>query len=407
MKHVLVAASCLMLGLANPGSAADQSFDLVERGRNVAIAADCVACHTAPGGRPWAGGLVLKTPFGNLASPNITPESATGLGRYSEADLRRALRDGLGQDGKRLYPAMPYPSYSKMTDDEIHALWAYMSTLEPVVNKVEVNQLPFPFNIRFSLLGWNMINFWGPQPFVSDSEKSAQGNRGAYLVAGPGHCGACHTPKNLLGGEKSGQLLEGANLNGWVAPNITSDARKGIGSWSSQQIVEYLKTGGNHQAIASGPMAEAIANSTSQMPDSDLMAIAAYLLGTKAQAAAANPLPAGNGRMQVGAGIYKDTCAACHGDDGAGAAHLFPQLMGNPALQQEDAATLIRVVLEGARGVATDARPTAPGMPALGWRLSDDEIASVVTYIRNSWGNAAPAVGSGDVTNLRKSLAVQ
>ena len=384
----------------------DGSYEAVTRGRAVAIAADCVACHSLPGGKPYAGGLVLETPFGKLAAPNITPDIATGIGTYTLADLKRTIRDGIGKGGKHLYPAMPYPAYSGMTDDDISALWSYLNTLEPASNAVDVNQLPFPFNIRLSLIGWNLVNFGHKGSASLREDKSAEWNRGRYLVDALGHCGTCHTPKNLIGGDHNADYLKGGVLEGWVAPNITADPHKGIGAWSKADLVSYLKTGVSRQAIASGPMAEAIVNSTSKMPDADLASIAAYLLDTgPAVADVARPLDAGDQRMRVGAAIYKDMCAACHFDSGSGATAIFPTLAGNPAIQQDDPTTLIRVVLNGSRGVATDAMPTAPAMPPLGWRLDDDQVAAVVTYIRNAWGNAAPAVTAGDVRAMRQALA--
>ena len=391
---------------AQPGGG--ESFDMIERGRAVATAADCVACHTLPGGKPYAGGLKLATPFGTLAAPNITPDRATGIGNYTEAHLRRALRDGIGADGKRLYPAMPYTAYSKMTDRDIAALWAFLATIDPVENQVEVNQLPFPFNIRLSMAGWNLLNFDHSGPAAPRPDKSEDWNRGRYLVDALGHCGACHTGKNLLGGDRDGRYLQGGALEGWYAPNITGSASMGVGRWPKDQIVAYLRSGANHHAIASGPMAEAVENSTSKMDAADLDAIAIYLLDLGAPSRTAREaLPASDFRMQTGAAVFKDSCAACHNDGGQGAASLFPTLAGNPAVIQDDPSTLIRVVLLGARGGATAERPTAPAMPALGWRLDDAEVAAVLTYIRNAWGNAADPVAAGDVAPARRKLLAQ
>ncbi len=389
---------------AQPGT--DVSADRVAQGRVIATAADCIACHTAPGGKPYAGGLTLTTPFGTLATPNITPDRATGIGTYTEAHLRRALRDGIGADGKRLYPAMPYTAYSKMTDTDIGLLWAYLTTIDPVENQVDVNRLPFPFNIRLSLAGWNLLNFDHSGPADPRADKPAEWNRGRYLVDALGHCGACHTPKNLVGGDRTAQYLQGGALEGWYAPNITGAVRNGIGGWPKEQIVAYLRSGANHQAVAAGPMAEAVENSTSKMEAADLDAIATYLLDLPAPGAEPPPAVAvSDARMQAGGAIFKDSCAACHYDSGQGAASLFPALAGNPAVQQADAASLIRVVLIGARGGATAARPTAPAMPPLGWRLGDEEVAAVLTYIRNAWGNAAGPVTAGTVGAARKRLA--
>ncbi len=391
--------------LAVPARADDQDFAVIERGRYVATAADCVACHSVPGGKPYAGGTALQTPFGTLVAPNITPDRETGIGNWTEEDLRSTLREGIGRGGKRLYPAMPYPAYTRMTDDDIHALWAYLRTLPPVSNAVEANQLPFPFNIRLLMAGWNLLNF-EPENFKPDPQKSAEWNRGAYLVQALGHCGTCHTPKTMLGADDTDHALQGANLQAWYAPSITSDSRRGIGGWTADQLVAYLKTGVNHQSLASGPMAEEIQNSSSKMTDADLNAIATYLLDRKPpERKAPAALAAGDARMKTGGAVYTDSCMACHGGDGKGQTFLFPTLAGSGVVQADDPATLIRLVLDGSRAVATGSRPTGPAMPPLGWRLTDEQVAAVVTYIRNSWSNAAPPVSADDVARMRKALA--
>lgn len=400
-------ATLALCALAGTIRAEDQSFELIERGRYVAVAADCVACHSAPGGKPYAGGTKLFTPFGTLVAPNITPDTETGIGAWTEDDLRRTLHEGIGRGGKRLYPAMPYPAYTKMTDGDIHALWSYLTTLEPVRNAVDVNQLPFPFDIRLSMAGWNLLNF-EPGRFRPEPGKSAEWNRGAYLVEALGHCGTCHTPKTALGADEDDRPLRGANLQGWYAPALTTDTRTGIGGWSAEQLVAYLKTGANHASLASGPMAEEIQNSSSKLTEADLAAMAAYLLDQQPPAGnTPSRLAADDGRMKAGSAIYKDSCAACHGDDGKGQTHLFPTLAGSGVVQADDPATLIRLVLEGSRAAATDAHPTGPAMPSLGWRLADDQVAAVVTYIRNAWNNAAAPVTADEVGRARKALAAR
>ncbi|WP_044552244.1 cytochrome c [Azospirillum lipoferum] len=407
-KRLAIAATVLAMAAMptlRSAQADDQDFALIERGRYVAVAADCVACHSLPGGKPYAGGSPLYTPFGTLVAPNITPDRETGIGNWTEEDLRRTLREGIGRGGKRLYPAMPYPAYTRMTDDDIRALWTYLRTREPVSNAVEANQLPFPFNIRLLMAGWNLLNF-EPERFKPDPDKSPEWNRGAYLVQSLGHCGTCHTPKTMLGADDTDRALQGANLQGWYAPAITADPRQGIGDWTTDQLVAYLKTGANHQTLASGPMAEAIQNSTSKMTDADLKAIAAYLLDQKPpEAGAPARLAADDGRMRTGEAVYADTCMACHGGDGKGQTFLFPTLADSGVVQADDPATLIRLVLDGSRAVATDDRPTGPAMPPLGWRLDDAQVAAVVTYIRNSWSNAAPPVSADEVARMRKTLA--
>lgn len=385
------------------GATDTQSFEQVERGRYLATVGDCVACHTAPGGKPYAGGLALDTPFGKLVSPNITPDRATGIGAWTDNQFVQAVQQGIAPRG-HLYPAMPYPAYTKASRGDILAIRAFLNTLSPVNNEIEPNQLPFPYNIRGTMQAWNALNFT-PGEFKPDPDKSAQWNRGAYLVEGLGHCGTCHTPKTSLGGDKSGNFLQGSVLESWVAPDLTNTMRKGLGSWTRGDIVQYLKTGVNRYTVASGPMAEAITNSTSKLDDQDLMAIAVYLKDLPPDSVTALvPIAASDKRMVAGQAIYKDTCSACHQDSGEGARRLFPALAGSAVAQQSDPTTLIRVVLAGSQGVATAAAPTAPAMPSFAWRLNDEEVASLLTYVRNSWGNAAAPVEAADVAKLRESL---
>jgi len=394
-----LATTVLSAGLAL--SQAPDDASKIIRGHYQAILADCAACHTAPGGKPLSGGLPLETPFGQLIPPNITPDKATGIGNWTEEDFHRALKTGIGHDGKRLYPAMPYPAYTKMKDEDISSLWSYLRTVEPVFNPVDANQLPFPFNIRLSMLGWNMINFEGGA-FKPDPSKSPEWNRGAYIVQGPGHCGTCHSPKTFLGADKVDEALQGVSLQGWYAPNITGNSYIGIGSWSEDEIVQYLKSGANGHTIASGPMAEAIQASTSLMTDADAKAIATYLKSTEGgPTGKPQPVSASDPHMTAGAAIYHDTCSACHGGAGKGARQLFPALAGSSIVQQPSAETLVRLVLNGSQGVHTPEAKTQPSMPSLGWRLSDQQVADVLTYIRNSWGNAAPAVQVSDIASRR------
>ncbi|TPI15308.1 c-type cytochrome [Mesorhizobium sp. B4-1-3] len=382
--------------------AADQA-DQIIRGQYQAVLGDCAGCHTRPGGKPLAGGLPLETPFGALVPPNITPDSETGIGNWSEADFRNMMKTGIGHNGVRLYPAMPYPAYTRMTEQDISDLWAYLTTVEPVSNKVEANQLPFPLNIRLSMWGWNLLNF-SETAFTPDPSKPAEWNRGAYIVQGPGHCGTCHTPKSFLGADKDSVFLQGASLQGWFAPDITNNTQSGLGKWSEDDLIQYLKTGVNAHSIASGPMAEAVENSTSKMTDADLKAVAVYLKSLGSDTGNAQPAKPDQARMVTGEAIYRDNCSACHGGDGAGAGALFPALVNNSIIAQGNTETLARLVLAGSQAVHTQHARTTPAMPSLAWRLNDQEVADVLTYVRNSWGNAAPAVSSGEVAAVRKEL---
>ena len=402
-----LATAVLFVSLTGNAFAQDtQSFDRIERGRYLAVLGDCAGCHTAAGGAPFAGGVALQTPFGTLVAPNITSDPETGIGNMTNEEFLAVLHEGRGHDGKRLYPAMPYPAYTKMTDDDVLALRAYFATVAPVSNRVVSNQLPFPLNIRLAMAIWNGLNFT-PGRYQPNPQKSAVWNRGAYIVEGPAHCGTCHTPKTLLGGDKNSAALTGATLQGWFAPDITNDQRKGIGGWSMDDLVQYLKTGTNKWTLASGPMAEAVSHSTSRMNDEDILAIATYLKDSGEGGVSPKPEPvaASNNAMRAGAAIYKDSCAACHKDSGEGDANLFPRLAGSALVQSDDPTTLVRVVLHGTRAVSTAGAPTAPAMPAFDWRLEDAQVAAVVTYIRNNWGNAAGPVPASAVASQRAVLA--
>ncbi len=401
MRRSLVSAA-LLIALTGAAHAQDsQSFGRIERGRYLTVLGDCAACHTAPGGRPYAGGLGLQTPFGKIYVPNITPDRGTGIGSWTDQEFVAALRDGNGKKA-HLYPAMPYPAYTKLSDEDVLAIRAYLATLDPVSSRRPANELPFPLTIRSVMVVWNKLNFT-PGRFQPNPQKSAEWNRGAYIVEGAAHCGTCHTPKNILGGDKNGTQLTGGTLQGWFAPDITTDPYKGIGAWSKQDLVEYLKTGSNSWTLASGPMADAVSHSTSKMTDEDIAAIATYLKDSGIDNSTPKPAPvaANDSAMQAGAAIYKDNCAVCHRDTGMGEAHLFPRLAGSAMVQSNDPTTLAHVVLHGTRAVSTSSMPTAPAMPAFDWRLSNAQAAAVLTYIRNSWGNAAPAVPAAAVASLR------
>ncbi|WP_158808931.1 cytochrome c [Beijerinckia sp. L45] len=378
-----------------------QSFEQIERGRYLAAAGDCAACHTVPGGAPFAGGLPLVTPFGTIVSTNITPDPKTGIGAWSDDAFVDALHKGVRADGSQLYPAMPYPSYTKVTRDDALAIRAYLQTVTPVDHDVVADQLPFPLSIRKDMAVWNMLNFTEGF-FQPTTSKSAEWNRGAYLVQGLGHCGTCHTPKSALGAEKADVALKGSEIESWLAPDLTDDKRTGLGNWTSDDIESYLKTGSNQHGIASGPMSEVIRFSTSAMSDPDLKAIAVYLKDLKtAPSPAVTAQAASTAQMTAGAAIYKDSCAACHRDDGHGVPHLFPRLAGNGALQASEAVSAVHIVLHGSQGVGTKAAPTAPAMPAFDWVLNDAQVAAVLTYVRNTWGNAAAPVSAGDVGKYR------
>ena len=406
LLRALAGAAALLFtsALAVAGESDPQDFTQIKNGQYLAILSDCASCHTVPGHRRFAGGLPIETPFGNIVAPNITPDRETGVGAWSDDEFDAAVRRGVRRDGALLYPAMPYNAYTKMTREEVLAIRAYLNTVEPVHHAVVANTLPFPFNVRFAMRVWDALYFT-EGVYKPDPAKSAEWNRGAYLVTGPAHCGACHTPKTLLGGDKAAQYLQGSKIQGWFAPDITGDKARGIANWSVAEIAAYLKAGHNQVSAATGPMADAVSLSTSHWKDSDLNAIAVYLKSAPGRQDAAKPLPADDPVMTAGAAIYRDACSACHMLDGRGTAELFPSLAASPNVRSDDPASLIRVVLRGARSVATAAEPTSPGMPSYGWQLDDTQVAAVLTYIRNAWGAAAPAVSAQDVTRERSQLA--
>ena len=381
-----------------------QDYDAIQRGRYLTTMGDCIACHTARGGQPFAGGRDVETPFGHLLSPNITPDPATGIGDWTDAEFVRAMQEGVDRAGRHLYPAFPYPYFTHMTRADVVAIRAYLATVPAVANKVTANQLPFPIDVRDSLVAWNALNF-RPGEIKPDPAKSAAWNRGDYIVNGLEHCGLCHTPKTVTGGDESSRFLQGETLQGWYAPDITNDARTGLGNWSTGDITAYLKTGHNAFAAASGPMAEEVQLSSSKLSDPDLLAIATYLKSVPGIDARVQSLSAGVPAVASGQAIYVDQCAACHGRAGSGVAGLFPALAHAPVAQQAAAVSLIRVVLQGAQSAQTAGAPTGPAMPAFGWKLSDAQIADVVTYVRNAWGNSGSAVAPAQVQDSRQSLS--
>ena len=293
-----------------------------------------------------------------------------------------------------------------MSRTDVLAIRAYLNTLSAVHNPVEANTLPFPFNIRFAMRVWDALYFKAGE-FKLDPQRSAEWNRGAFLVDGPAHCGACHTPKSFLGGDKTAQYLQGGNLQGWSAPDITNDMRRGLGGWSIEDIATYLKTGHNRITAATGPMAEAVSLSTSKMTEDDVKAIGTYLKSLPGRADDLKPLAPNVPEMVAGGAIFRDQCSSCHGIDGGGIKQLFPSIAHSSMVRSDDATTAIRIVLRGARSVATSSEPTAPGMPSYAWQLNDEQVAAVLTYMRNSWGGAAPAIPPQDVARLRSSLALR
>jgi len=392
---------------------------MIARGAYIARTADCIACHTAPGGRPFAGGLAMETPVGAIYSTNITPDPATGIGTYRYADFRNAVQAGVRRDGTPLYPAMPYTSYAIMPEADMQALYAYFKGgVAPVTQANAAATIPWPLNMRWPMAWWQWL-FAPAREFVAPEGADARIARGAYLVEGPGHCGACHTPRGLAYQEKALSLadgdafLSGAVIDGWRAKSLRGEAQ-GLQSWSEAEIVAFLQTGRTDKVAAFGAMADVVAHSTRYFAQADLDAVAAYLKQLPPAAGRINAFPPKTdattaalqaGRYETrGAVLYMEFCAACHRADGKGMPRVFPALDGNSAVFAESPQSLIQITLEGGTMPANDRGEMAFAMPAFR-TLSDDDIAAVVSFIRGAWTNQAEPIVPQEVGHMRKFLA--
>lgn len=412
-----LAAMCETAHAAEPTSA--DTAELLKRGQYLATAGDCVACHTAPQGKPFAGGLPLATPLGNIISTNITPSKTAGIGNYTYEDFSDAVRKGIRADGAHLYPAMPYTSYVQVNDEDMKALYAYfMQGVTPVDDAAPATSLPFPFNVRLSMAGWNLL-FLDTKPFEADPTKSAEWNRGAYLVKGLAHCSTCHSPRNALMAEESSHDLAGGAVGPWFAPNITSDANSGVGAWSEADLVSYLGKGhAIDKAQAAGPMAEAVDNSLRHLNDADLKAMAVYLKTVPAVHQAADTQPPGTWGKPVsdledvrgvawpadanqlsGAQLYDGYCATCHQAKGQGASDGgLPSLFHNTALGRTNTNNLVMVMLDGVHRQADTPDMLMPGFADL---LTDQQVATLGNYLLKQYGNANATVTVEQVRTLR------
>lgn len=400
-----------------PAAANAQDADQIARGAYLARVGDCVACHTSRRDQPFAGGLPMETPFGTIYSTNITPDVKHGIGSYSYDDFAAAMRQGVAKDGHLLYPAMPYPSFSKVSDTDTRALYAYfMHGVRPIGQPNTETRLHFPFNLRILLTGWNLL-FRPDGTYREDPSQGAAWNRGAYLVQGLAHCGACHTPHGLTGQEKaldargSGLYLSGYTLAGWHAP----DLRPGAGKLTRDSIVQLLRTGRSHGSATFGGMSEVVENSTQYFSDADLEAVADYLgslgRGRAPRTSAAPPARSDTTAAlrsgvtpTAGALLYLDNCNACHRSDGSGAMKAFPALAGNEVVTSDDPSSVIHVILTGSRMPSTRSDPAPLAMPAFGWRLSDTQVAELATFVRDSWSNRAGQVSASDVAKVRRQI---
>ena len=388
--------------------------DTVERGRYLAVAGDCGACHTGPGGEEFAGGLAMPTPLGRIYSTNITPDPQTGIGAYSIEDFSRAVREGVAKDGHYLYPAMPFPAFAKIDDADIQSLYGYFQHgVAPIKKANRPSDIPFPLSFRFPLFFWDMFVRRGP--FQPDPSQDAQWNRGAYLVEGPGHCAICHSPRTLtlhtkaLTAHEGPDFLAGAVIDDWYAKSLRGD-KDGLGRWSEADIVTFLKTGSTDRTAAFGDMAEVVQHSTQYLTEQDLTAIARYLKSLPASKEEPN-IPARSGAVSSARGdqssragaAYEEFCVTCHRADGSGVTQIFPALAGNEVVETTDVTSLVHVVVAGGRRPRTADRPTAFAMPAFKM-LDDRDMAAIITYIRTSWGNTAGLVTADQVAKTRASF---
>jgi mono/diheme cytochrome c family protein len=400
---VLAATAAACVSAAEPTPVpAESSVAAIARGRDLVRAGDCAACHTAGNGQPFAGGRAVPTPFGTIYSTNITPDEATGIGTWSADDFYRAMHEGIARNGEHLYPAFPYPWYTKVTRADSDAIKAYLDTLAPVRQPPRDNDLAWPLTVRSGIGAWNAA-FFHEGTYAWNAQKSAAWNEGAYLVEGLGHCGACHTPKNFAGAVKRRDALEGGYGENWYATSLANDVRDGIGAWSEQDIVDFLKLGANAHATAFGPMAEVVTQSTSHLTDAELHAIATYLKDEPSRETRAASAPDQDVATH-GAGLYLDDCAGCHMTSGEGLAGVFPPLKGNGVVQADDPGTLVHLILTGESAASPRGHPNRFAMPAFDWKLSDRDIADLATYVRSSWGNAASQVSAGNVKDVRRKV---
>jgi mono/diheme cytochrome c family protein len=380
------------------------SKDMLARGEYLARAADCIACHTVPGGAAYAGGVPFKLPFGVLYSPNITADKDTGIGNWSDDDFMRAMHAGIDKEGHPLYPAFPYTSYTALSRDDILSIKAYLFSLPTVSSPARENQLSFPYNQRWALSLWNAV-FLHKQRFQPDQTKSEAWNRGAYLATALGHCGECHTPRNAAFALKGSEALAGEELQGWRAYNITSDKAHGIGGWSEQELADYLSKG--HVAgrgTASGPMGEVVEHSLQYLTPSDISALVTYLRDVKPQAVGASVPSAAaavtaNGGAGLGEQLFVGACAGCHLDNGQGRQTDYAALGGTRTVTDPHATNLTQIIMHGSQLNVGGQRIF---MPSFGRAYSDAEIAALSNYIVNHFGGQQAALSAQDVAERRQ-----
>ncbi|MCM2252514.1 MAG: cytochrome c [Ramlibacter sp.] len=377
------------------------SGESVARGAYLVRAGNCQACHTARGGAPFAGGRPIETPFGTVFAGNLTPH-ATGLRDWSADHFWRALHHGRSRDGRLLYPAFPYLNYTRVTRGDSDAIYDYLRTLPAIERRNMPHRLRWPYSTQAALAVWRALYF-RPGTYRNDPTQSAQWNRGAYLVAGLGHCGACHAARNVLGASSDMMDLSGGvmPMRNWYAPSLASPAEAGVGDWDPAHTVQLLRTGVAPRATALGPMAEVVLQSTQHLSPADLRAMALFLGSLSQGRPPARPAALKARKAERGAKLYGEHCASCHGDDGEGVPGAYPALAGNRAVTLPLAANLVQVVLGGGFAPATAGNPRPYGMPPFATVLGDADVAAVISHIRAAWGNHAAAVDELAVARQR------
>ena len=385
------------------------SDNLIERGAYLARAGNCMACHTARGGANYAGGLGIATPFGTVYTSNLTPDFNTGIGSWSSAHFWRAMHNGRSKSGRLLYPAFPYTSYTQITRSDSDAIFAFLGSQPAIKQSNQAHALGFTFNTQAALGVWRALYFQ-PGVYQADTSRNAEWNQGAYLVNGLGHCSACHSPRDALGGTSDRLALAGGliPMQNWYAPSLTSPREAGLGQWDVKDIVTLLRTGVAPGASVSGPMAEVVLGSTQYLGETDLKAMAHYLKALPAPASTPEPAPAAKPRLAgtqfntaAAAKLYDQHCAQCHGAKGEGVSGAYPPLAGNRAVTMPSTENLVQIVLGGGFAPATAGNPQPFGMPPFVLVLDDQQVAAVISHIRTSWGNEADAIMPLEVNRIR------
>jgi mono/diheme cytochrome c family protein len=383
--------------------AAPASPELVERGAYLARAGNCIGCHTATGGADLAGGRGIETPFGVVVAPNITPDAKTGIGGWSPAEFWRSLHHGRSKDGRFLYPAFPYPSYTQVSREDSDVLYAFLRSVPAVEKANAPHSLRFPYSTQAALAVWRALYF-RPGGFELEAGQSAEWNRGKYLTEGLGHCAACHAGRDFLGGSRPDAQFAGALMpdGAWYAPSLASPDEAGVQRWSREQVVRLLKDGVSLHASVSGPMAHVVFTSTQYLTDPDLDAMARYLASIPvSQRPPAEPARADAQVMAAGSKLHEQHCAACHGEQGQGVPGMYPALAGNRAVTLESHTNLVQVIRHGGFMPTTAGNRQPFGMPPFAQVLNNDQIAAVATFIRQSWGNSAAPVSTLDVLRVK------